>query len=470
MGLFNSNLINTLSKCKNPWKAIGFSALGAFATATITYGVKTGWNYVTSLFQTKAAKDVEDYKAEKAQQTETEKAKEARATKEAQAQAQADAYERMREADAKLYREKMEIDLEKKQKMNELNKQQNASADVAEEFEVPYVSKVASFKESLENDKRELEWLVGKKIEVGGRCLVYGPSGVCKSFFSLQTAIAIAGGTQYGFLPSEEENQHEPQQVILIDLEMSAAEQKERTRGVTIPGNLLRNTEPIYNLDELFRMIEHESCGPKVTVIIDNIRKLEEEMSQTNQVNEYFSKLEQTQERLAAKGITVTFITITHTAKTFDMYKSVQLSDLAGGADLARFSTSVYALVPGREGNKVFKAVKQRNCASKDEVYILRFEEKPNLHLEFVRACKEDEALPVNPKAKGGKGKSNSNMPSGNAAKNAANKPKRQRLSDEEKKEIVRLYEQKIMKSPEIAKKFMIGLRTVQRTVKESRA
>ena len=27
MGLFNSNLINTLSKCKNPWKAIGFSAL-----------------------------------------------------------------------------------------------------------------------------------------------------------------------------------------------------------------------------------------------------------------------------------------------------------------------------------------------------------------------------------------------------------------------------------------------------------
>ena len=91
MGLFNSNLINTLSKCKNPWKAIGFSALGAFATAAVTYGVKTGWNYVTSLFQTKAAKDVEDYKAEKAQQTETEKAKEARATKEAQAQAQADA-------------------------------------------------------------------------------------------------------------------------------------------------------------------------------------------------------------------------------------------------------------------------------------------------------------------------------------------------------------------------------------------
>ena len=239
----------------------------------------------------------------------------------------------------------------------------------------------------------------GKKIEVGGRCLIYGPAGVGKSAFALQTAIHIAGGTEYGFLPSEEENQHEAQQVILIDLEMSAAEQKERTRGITIPDNLLRNTEPIYNLDELFRAIEQESHGPKVTVIIDNIRKLEEEMSQTNQVNEYFNKLEKTQEKLAARGIIVTFITITHTGKEFDMCKPVQMSDIAGGADLARFSTSVYALVPGRNGNVVFKAVKQRNCARKDEVYILRFEENPNVHLKFECACKEEEALPVKPKS-----------------------------------------------------------------------
>lgn len=300
---------------------------------------------------------------------------------------------------------------EQRQKRSESSQQ--PTTDQA--FEVPYVSKVAPFKESLENDTRELEWLVGKKIEVGGRCLIYGPAGVGKSAFALQTAIHIAGGTEYGFLPSEEENQHEAQQVILIDLEMSAAEQKERTRGITIPDNLLRNTEPIYNLDELFRMIEHESHGPKVTVIIDNIRKLEEEMSQTNQVNEYFSKLEQTQERLAAKGIIVTFITITHTGKDFDMYKPVQLSDIAGGADLARFSTSVYALVPGRDGNVVFKALKQRNTARMEDVHVLRIKESPNLHLDFVCTCKEGDALPVKPK--GGK--------ASNTSKSTADAPKK---------------------------------------------
>ncbi len=361
------------------------AAVGLFGLASfVSYGIKAMWsclkNWICSKIKTKADKELEDQKLKNAKDLEEKRTEE----------------RKKRFKDKEEHQRRM-CEIREEQRKKCMESSQQSAVDQA--FEVPYVSKVASFKESLENDTRELEWLLGKKIEVGGRSLIYGPAGVGKSAFALQTAIAIAGGTEYGFLPSEEENQHEAQQVILIDLEMSAAEQKARTRGITIPDNLLRNTEPIYNLDELFRAIEQESHGPKVTVIIDNIRKLEEEMSQTNQVNEYFNKLEKTQEKLAARGIIVTFITVTHTGKEFDMCKPVQMSDIAGGADLARFSTSVYALVPGRNGNVVFKAVKQRNCARKDEVYILRFEENPNVHLKFVCACKEEEALPVKPKS-----------------------------------------------------------------------
>ncbi len=364
---------------------LGWAALSVVVTAVLSYGAKGIMTYYTNKsktkIQTKAAIELEEKKINNAKDLEEKRTEERK--------------KRLRDEEEH-QRRMWEMREEQRQKRKESSQQ----SIVEQAFEVPYVSKVASFKESLENDTRELEWLVGKKIEVGGRCLIYGPAGVGKSAFALQTGIAIAGGTEYGFLPSEEENQHEAQQVILIDLEMSAAEQKARTRGITIPDNLLRNTESIYNLDELFRTIEQESHGPKVTVIIDNIRKLEEEMSQTNQVNEYFSKLEKTQEKLAARGIIVTFITITHTGKDFVMYKPVQMSDIAGGADLSRFTTSIYALVPGRGGNIVFKAVKKRNCAGDDDVYILHFEENPNLHLEYVRACKEEEALPVKPKAK----------------------------------------------------------------------
>ena len=384
---------------KKRWIKFGFAALSAIITAAVTACVSILTNKSKTKNQAQAAMELEDHKLENAMDLEEKRTEERR--------------KRLRDEEEH-QRRMWEMREEQRQKRTESSQQ--PTTDQA--FEVPYVSKVAPFKESLENDTRELEWLVGKKIEVGGRCLIYGPAGVGKSAFALQTAIHIAGGTEYGFLPSKEENQHEAQQVILIDLEMSAAEQKERTRGITIPDNLLRNTEPIYNLDELFRMIEQESHGPKVTVIIDNIRKLEEEMSQTNQVNEYFSKLEQTQERLAAKGIIVTFITITHTGKDFDMYKPVQLSDIAGGADLARFSTSVYALVPGRGGNVVFKALKQRNTARMEDVYVLRIKESPNLHLDFVCTSNDGDALPVKPKG----GKADKSIKPADAPKKKGNK------------------------------------------------
>lgn len=356
---------------KDSWKIAG----GIFAVTTVLgYACKTIGDIVVSWYKTKQAKKLAEYEA---------------TTK-------ADAYERMRKADEALYRKKKEIDIEKRRRIKELSEQEQQTRNGVQDNNSP-IPKVDSFKKVLEMAPTKLEWIVANKIEEGGRCIVFGPSGIGKSTFALQCAIAIAGGTKFFFLPPEEEKQHEAQQVIYIDLEMTPVEQKKRTRGVTIPDNILRNTEAINNLDELFRLIEHESRGPKVTVIIDNLRKFEEEMSQTNQVNKYFRKLEQTQERLASRGIIVTFITITHPIKS-DQNKPVQLSDMAGGADLARFSTSVYALVPGCDGNVVFKALKQRNSARMDDVYTLRFKENPHFHLEFVRACKEDEALPVNPK------------------------------------------------------------------------
>lgn len=362
---------------KDTWKiVVGISV----ATTALGYACKTIGEIIVNWYKTKQAKKLAEYEATTANT------------------AKADAYERMRKADEALYRKKMEIDIEKRRRIKEQSEQEQQTRNGVQDNNSP-IPKVDSFKKVLETAPTKLEWIVANKIEEGGRCIVFGPPGVGKSTFALQCAIAIAGGTKFFFLPPEEEKQHEAQQVIYIDLEMTPVEQKERTRGVTIPDNILRNTEAINNLDELFRLIEHESRGPKVTVIIDNIRKFEEEMSQTNQVNDYFCKLEQTQEKLAAKGITVTFITITHTAKDFDMYKPVQLNDVAGGADLSRFSTSVYALVPGREGTIVFKAVKQRNSTKMNEVCVLCFDKNPNLHLEFVRTCKEDEALPVKPKA-----------------------------------------------------------------------
>ncbi len=367
---------------ENPWKAIGFGAIAAATTALVTYGVKTGWNYVTSLFQTKAAKDLEDKKLKNAKALEKERTKQ----------------HKKRLKDKERHNRKMaEIELEKKQKMSELSKQQSAPTQEAPVDDSPS-PEVVPFGNLRHRIRRRIQWLIGHLVEVGGRCILFGPPSIGKSILSLQLAIAIAEGSEYVFLPPEEENSHGEQQVIFFDFEMKAEEQLERIGDRTMPSNLFRCEGPISSFDQLFKTIEEVSQAPKVTVIIDNIRKLEE-MSQSNQVTEYFNKLEQTQEKLKAKGITVTFITVTHTGKDFDKTSPIELNDMAGGADLGRFSSTVAALAPARDGNVMFRAVKKRNSPSTEEVYILRIAETPYLHFEYVCTSNVEDALPA-PKAK----------------------------------------------------------------------
>ena len=357
------------------------------------------------------------------------------------------------------YHQKLaDIDVKKAQDMKDIrnqdtNKTTNSQdSDEASTNDAPYVSKLVPLKDTLEKDQTERRWLIGNKIEEGGRCIVFGPPGIGKSIFALQCALAIAEGSKYKFLPQEEQNQHDGQQVIHIDLEMVPEDIIKRTRGVTIPDNILRNTEPINNFDELFWLIEHESQAPKVTVIIDNLRKFEEDMSQTNRVTEYFNKLEETRKNLANKGIKVTFITITHTDKKFDIHKPVQMKDVAGGADLSRFSTSVYALVPGRDSTVVFKAIKQRCSARMDGVYILRIEENPNLHLEYVRTCKEEEALPIRTIT--------------SKSTSTGEKPKMKGNTKITNEQVIELVE-KGLEEKQIASKLEVSCRTVQRHMKE---
>ena len=311
-------------------------------------------------------------------------------------------YVTQRKADADLYTAKAVVDVDKAKALKNLRQNnESPSGDSKEPVHVDDAPspEVVPFGELRHRVRRRIQWLIGDYVYVGGRCILFGPPSVGKSILSLQLAIAIAEGSEYGFLPPEEENSHAEQQVILFDFEMKAEEQLERIGDKTMPSNLFRCEDRISSFDQLFKTIEEVIQAPKVTVIIDNIRKLEE-MSHGNQVTEYFNKLEQTQEKLKDKGITVTFITVTHTGKDFDKTSPVEMNDMAGGADLSRFSSSIIALAPARDGNVMFRAVKKRNSPETDEVYILRIAETPYLHFEYVCTSNVEDALPDKLKAK----------------------------------------------------------------------
>lgn len=483
MGLFNSNLINTLSKCKNPWKAIGFSALGAFATAAVTYGVKTGWNYVTSLFQTKAAKDVEDYKAEKAQQTETEKAKEARATKEAQAQAQADAYERMREADAKLYREKMEIDLEKRRRFKEMAEQQSASAgdEPAKGPSEPIDDLLTT--EKLFNRRRRRRswerWIVQGYIKPGQITMVTAGSGVGKSILLAEIALAAVKGVRPEFLP-DSCCASIKQDVVYYRIEdyPSELEGKYGQGKVfddsnfkwVLPENLGSRTLDglLEHVKQLARQLEHDTV-----ICIDPATKLDGYRHEA-----CIKGLEEAQRIALERGITLTPIVAAHNGEIND-WKHLSSGDIMGGDKGIQQAGAVIALRNEGTANgecRFIQCLKEpkgcpdpypNNVLVCKKVNTVIDENNWYLHFEFVEIKPEKDALPEKPKSN--KGKTSSSKSEGNDAENKAEKPKKKRLSKEEKETI--LYDSKKgIKPKDIAEKIGCHERTVQRVKKNNRA
>ena len=419
--------LRDLSKSDSPLKTLGLTTLAIAGYFGVKAACESICNYVKSRIKIKEAKDIADIEAEK--------------------------YARKKEADAKFLEQKAGIDVERKRQIMELRSQDETvnDAEVVEAVEVPpSTPTLVPLKEALHKDDQKLSWLVGNLIEEGGRCILFGPPGIGKSIFALQLAISIANGSKYSFLPPEEGYQHEGQQVIYIDLELSMAEQRARIKGTTIPDNLFRNEKEICSLDELFAIIKEGCRAPKCTVIIDNLRKLAE-TNQAYQVNEYYRKLELTQKTLMEQGSTVTFITFTHTNKSLDVFKPIDMSNMAGGADLARFATSIYALVQARDGEIMFKQLKGRNSASMNGVYVLRIVDMPYSHLEYVRSCKEEDALPVKPKAS--KSTSNENT------KMKGNK----KVTDEQRAEIIRLHDEEGLTYEELAKMFGVSVRTISR-------
>ena len=200
MNFFRS--ISSFDNCKNPLKVIGMVVGSALAFFGIKAACDSSKNWVDVKVQTKAAKEVEDYKSEKAQENETHKAEEERATKVAQAQAQAEAYERMRKADAELYREKKAIDLEYRQKSQNLSHptaQEQVHGDSSLDTAPGLMSSEDVF--SPRRRLRSTRRIVDGYSKPGQITLLTAGSGMGKSSLLAQIALSVAEGERPEFLP-----------------------------------------------------------------------------------------------------------------------------------------------------------------------------------------------------------------------------------------------------------------------------
>lgn len=228
--------------------------------------------------------------------------------------------------------------------------------------------------------------------------LIGGPSNSGKSIAGMDVILAASTGIHHwgdGF------QQEVRCKSLLIDSEMNDRQWGSRYYGVEGIDNIYRATfwtERYYGkeiedvLDYMERLLSSEDA-PQL-VVVDNISTISSLVSPT-EVLRFVFELKRLKEKYNC-----TMILISHTNKK-QPGKPIGLDDFRGSKVLVNMVDSVVAICPTNEGQdtKCFKLLKSRCCKVPDTVYVVRIDEQPYLHFEYVAEVDEQEVLPQGKKS-----------------------------------------------------------------------
>ncbi len=253
--------------------------------------------------------------------------------------------------------------------------------DKAKDYVVTPVISYVSGRELLDKDCK-VEWLIPDLIEKLGHTLITAKSGMGKSIFSLNLAVALATGQQNGFMGYVI---NKPLRVVIIQCENSEAFMKHRLERlvkkapeyhdaidkIDFPYFDGRHDSPNVklankNIEAIIDKIHHDK-KPDV-IILDPYKSysgVEENSNDRNRdvLDNYFSIL-------AKHGITT--IIIHHEGKTHDMYGT----DRARGASTITDAISNHWSIRRKDdketnsANLVISCEKARNYKKFDDIYL----------------------------------------------------------------------------------------------------
>ena len=412
MSIFNGNYFKDFSKCEKPWEAIGLGVIAAAATALVTFGVKTGWNYVTSLFQTKAAKELEDHKLKNAKELEEKRTKE----------------RKKRFKDEEDHRRKMN-EIAEEQRSKHRESQQATQEQVHEDSSLDTAPKLRStadvFNRPCGFGKKE--WIVDGYAKPGQITMIVAGADVGKSSLLTQTAKAVAKGVRPEYLP-DSCSASLKQDVVYYRIE----DFPDELEGKYGAGEVLKVENLLWVLPEDLGVIS-------LTSFLAHVKRLANTLKRDTLVcadpvtkldgyrhEECIKGLEEAQRIAMENGVTLSFIVAAHHDEIKD-WKHLTTEDIKGGDKGVQQAGSVIALrmegTPG--GNHRFiqclKAPKGHAMPFPEGVLVCKYVKSKldndnwYLHFEYVEIKPETDARPE--KAKANK--------AGNTSKPTADIPKK---------------------------------------------
>lgn len=245
------------------------------------------------------------------------------------------------------------------------------------------------------------EMLFGNFIKKGGIHLIGGPKSSGKTIVVTTIAEGISSGKACSSWIEGKKctsGSQAGQKVFIYDLEMEEDALKDRNGrcGHKFPGvKRCKNNAFTVNtwLKDVGSVIGNEA--EDMTVILDNVTRLNTNMTQPVTARKLFDGIKNLQNKAKQNGFVVTFILVCHLGNDRQPYTPITLKDFAVADSLTTGMDSITAISPSRTGNEVlFKVICSRHDCTPDKVAVLRKEEKPFLHVEFLRFDDECNVLP----------------------------------------------------------------------------
>lgn len=245
------------------------------------------------------------------------------------------------------------------------------------------------------------EMLFGNFIKKGGIHLIGGPKSSGKTIVVTTIAEGISSGKACSSWVEGKKctsSGQAGQKVFIYDLEMEEDALKDRNGrcGHKFPGvKRCKNNAFTVNtwLKDVGSVIGNEA--EDMTVILDNVTRLNTNMTQPVTARKLFDGIKNLQNKAKQNGFVVTFILVCHLGNDRQPYTPITLKDFAVADSLTTGMDSITAISPSRTGNEVlFKVICSRHDCTTDKVAVLGKEEKPFLHVEFLRFDDECNVLP----------------------------------------------------------------------------
>lgn len=245
------------------------------------------------------------------------------------------------------------------------------------------------------------EMLFGNFIKKGGIHLIGGPKSSGKTIVVTTIAEGISSGKACSSWIEGKKctsGSQAGQKVFIYDLEMEEDALKDRNGryGHKFPGvKRCKNNEFTVNtwLKDVGSVIGNEA--EDMTVILDNVTRLNTNMTQPVTARKLFDGIKNLQNKAKQNGFVVTFILVCHLGNDRQPYNPITLKDFAVADSLTTGMDSITAISHSRTGNEVlFKVICSRHDCTTDKVAVLGKEEKPFLHVEFLRFDDECNVLP----------------------------------------------------------------------------